>query len=836
MREIDGDHYSLVVEPHVDGLAHALDAAVALGRREAGAAAGLLGAAVLALVVAVGAGGAGIWRVRHPWPQTSGRLALPGLHGEVTVWRDARGVPSVSATDAHDLFFAQGYVHAQDRLWQMQLGRSFARGELGALFGEAALDADRMVLTYGLPQAAEATAAHLDPDTRAVLEAYAEGVNAYLDGHPGAALPVEFAVLGVTPDAWRVTDSLLVGESIALALGQNASTEVLRARLEARLGHEAADALLPDAPSRFPPVVPTLPPTEPADEAAPDGALPFAPRPGDRSAGSNAFVVSGSRTASGRALLANDTHLALGAPSVWYQNALYGGGFAVTGFSLPGAPLVVIGHNDDVAWGMTSLVSDAQDLYLERLDAPDDPQFYEFAGEVVPVAREEHLLAVKGGDPVPFTVITTRHGPIANQALWHAADLPPVALRSDVRLGSAIFPSLRRLDRAHDWASFTEALRGWDRPGLNFVYADAAGHIGYHAAGRLPVRPDGDDGRWPVAGWTGEHEWQGEVPFDELPSLFDPPSGFLVTANDRVVDDAYPYTITHDWGDPYRAARLRELLDADPALTLDAAAAIQTDPRSLQADALLPTLLALHPEDPLQADLLGRLAAWDHRFEPDSVPALVYAAWAWKLVPDVLGDELDDADLLADYDPVARIQLDLPSLLERPDDPLFDDRRTPEREDRDAIAARALTEAVDALRERLGDDPDAWTWGALHTVGFQHQPLGQSGIPPLERLFNPPPLPVPGEAFAPNATAWDGVSPPFRVTFGPSQRFLVEAGAWQGARGVTPLGQSGQLFHPHRHDQLSAWADGTSFPMPFGPDAAAEAAAETLTLIPGGDP
>ncbi|MEQ1506550.1 MAG: penicillin acylase family protein [Myxococcota bacterium] len=804
-----------------------------------------LAAGVAGFVVVAGLGVVGgvVWRVRSPWPVTDGSLDLPGLHGPVTVWRDARGVPSIHATDDHDLWFAQGFVHAQDRLWQMQLGRMFARGELAAAFGEAALDADRMVWTMGLPDAAAASEAQLDPDTRAALEAYADGVNALLDR--GGPLPIEFAILGVTPDRWRVTDSLLVGEAIGLALGQNASTEVLRLRLAAKVDPTIVASLLPDAPDRYPVVVPAAPAGDAPPDAASDGTeapppLPgMVPRLGHPGAGSNAFVVAGSRTATGRPILANDTHLALSSPSVWYENGLYGGRYAVTGFSLPGAPFVAIGHTVSaageagVAWGMTSLVSDAQDLYLERLDDPAAPTTYELDGQWLPLERTTHLLAVAGGEPVPFEVRSTRHGPLANQALYGAAGLPPVSLRSHVREGSTLFGSMAAMNRATDADAFVAALRGWDRPGVNFVYADTAGAIGYHAAGRIPVRPDGDTGQWPVEGWTTAHDWVGEIPFDALPQVRDPASGFVVTANNRVVGDDYPYTITHDWGDPFRAARLTDRLAAAGPLTIDDAAALQRDTFSVQADELVPFLQAAKPTDPVAIAALGRLDGWDRRFETDSVAATVYFVWAWKLVPAVFGDELGDP-LMTDADPILRIQTDLPALLARADDPVFDDRRTADVvETRDVIVDRALAEAVAWLSDTLGDDPDAWTWGAVHHVGFQHQPLGQTGIAAVDRLVNPPELPVPGEGFAPDATGWDGLRP-FAVTFGPAMRFVADLGDLRRSRGSTPLGASGLLFHPHSGDQLGAWIEAASYPMPSGPDEAAAAAVETLTLNPGG--
>ena len=774
------------------------------------------------------------WLTHRGFPQVAGRLTVPGLEAPVEIVRVEPGVPHIYAQNAHDLFFAQGYVHAQDRLWQMQLNVYAGRGELAAIFGEGAVEIDKIMRVFGIVQAAERDWQTLSPPTRALLTAYADGVNAYLTAHRGK-LPVEFTILGVEARPWKPIDSLAWGKLMALNLSLNHSFEILRKDLIAKLGEPAARQLMFPYPVDAPVIVPSTGPPK-VQASSLSRAFPAFGRilgSGTPAWGSNGWVVAGSRTASGKPLLANDTHLGLQLPSVWYQVGLHGGGYDAVGFSFPGMPLLVIGHNQRIAWGITNLCADVQDLYVEKLDDPAHPKRYEFQGAWRDLTLRREEIAVKGGKKVVLEVRETHHGPILNDALAELKGSPPTALRWSALAGGRLIDSLAALNLAQDWPSFHKALADWDAPSVNFVYADVDGHIAYQSTGRIPMRAAGHQGLVPVPGWDGRSEWQGFIPYEEMPTLLDPPSGFIVTANNKVVADDYPHYIAYDMADPYRARRITDLLTAGHQLTRDGLRAMQADTLSLHAEAIRPALLSVAPSGEKEQKALDQVRRWDLRYDPGSAGASIYEAWYWHLLGDILEDELGP-DVLKEYRIVGMSQIpSIIDLLSRPDDPLFDDKRTPAVEHRDDIVHRSLTEAVAWLAERYGDDPAGWTYGKIHSVTLVHSPLGQSGIAPLERLFNSATYPAPGTAFTINAEVAD-VTKPFAVNFGSSQRMIVDLADLESSTWVNSTGQDAQLFRPHREDQIPKWAAVQDYPMTYG-EAAVKAHPEArLTLAPPG--
>ena len=803
--------------------------------------------AVLAAAAAVLA----VWFVRRSWPQTGGRLAAPGLIAPVEVLRDGWGVPQIYAGNEHDLFFAQGYVHAQDRLWQMELNRRVSNGRLAELLGPALRSADRLVLTLGLRRAAQRDWALLDPETRGILEAYSQGVNAFLASHRGR-LPVEFTLLGDAPEPWTPLDVLAWSKLMAFSLGQNHVQELMRYRLAARLGEAAALRLLPPSggplilapqaggyrvqlqqapraalalppwPAAPSPARRALPPAPARDVVALLGSPDFVP-------GSNAWVVHGSRTATGRPLLVNDTHLGLSMPSPWYENGLHGGRFDVAGSSFPGVPLVLIGHNRSVGWGISNMCGDVQDVYVETRNARGqllagdrwyDPQ--------VIVER----IPVKGGKPEDLRVVVSRHGPIVND-VEELRGAPPMALRWTALDGTRLLDALVRLDLAADWPSFRAALSLWGAPALNFVYADVAGNIGYQAAGRIPLRAPGHPGLAPVPGQTDRFDWRGSVPWEAMPSALNPAAGFVVTANNKVVGEGYPYHIAYDYADPYRAQRLGDRLAAQPRLTVAEAQRLQSDTYSLPAAALRPYLLAVAPASGLERRALAEVRAWDLRFDTGSAGATIYYAWYVRLLRGMVADVVGPA-LLEDYPGIALDQTPLyVGLLAAGRASSLDDRRGPPRQSRDALIARSFKEAVADLAARLGGDPAAWQWGRLHTAMLVHEPLGESGIAVLERLFNGKPVPLPGEALSPDANAVSfAPAHRYRSGFGVTQRQILDFRDLGRSLAVNSTGQSGELFHPHRDDQTELWSRGAYRTLPFSRPAVDAATRERLTLVP----
>jgi penicillin amidase len=791
----------------------------------------ILGILLLALVVI--AAGVGTWLVRRPWPQTEGNLQVAGLTAPVQVIRDRVGVPQIYAQNEHDLFFAQGYVHAGDRLWQMEFNRRIGAGTLSAVLGSGTLEIDLFMRTLGLRRAAEQEAALLEDDTRAILQAYADGVNAYVDTHR-SRLPLEFTILGVDPAPWTPADTLVWGKVMAYNLCGNLDYELLRAQIVAQLGAAAAQQLMPPyaggAPVIIPPEARSYGWLRDVSIELPAGldALLSSASP---DAGSNNWVVHGSRTATGKPLLANDMHLGLDLPSIWYEVGLHGGRFDVAGFSFVGVPLIIVGHNSRIAWGVTNLPSDVQDLYIEKADGANPAQ-YEYKGQWLDLQMVPETIEIEGQSPQTIYVLVTRHGPIVNSVMGSLKDAEPMALQWTALQPRRIWRAVTLLDTASNWDEFRAALSYWDVPSQNFVYGDVDGNIGYQSTGLIPIRAAGHDGTLPVPGWTGEYEWQGFIPFDELPSVYNPPTGFIVSANNKVVPDSYPYHLATEWSAPYRAGRVTALLAADDSITIQDMQDIQSQTYSLPAAALRPYLLAIQPSTDLETRALAQVSAWDLYLESDRVGAAVYEVWNWFLVNNTLSDELGE-DLLQTY--LAHDELHMPMMIDlmaQPDSTWFDDHSTAAVETRDDIAKRSLTDAVAWLSSHYGSDPAKWQWGRLHYKVFVHNPLGQCGIGILENLFNSKAIPARGDSFTVDAAWLSLEDEPFRMTGGASERYIADLSNLENSLTVITTGQSGQLFHPHRTDQISAWQSIQYHAMIFSREAAEANPEGVLTLSP----
>jgi len=794
---------------------------------------------IVLLVIVIVLAGVGTWFVRRPWTQDSGTIKVPGLLASVEIIRDQWGVPHIYAQNEHDLFFAQGYVHAQDRLWQMETSRRLSSGTFSAILGEQGLWIDPYMRTVGLRRVAERVWTEMDDDCRTILESYAKGVNAYIEMHRNR-LPLEFAILGVDPEPWTPIDTLVWGGLMADDTHHGAD-ELGLAEIVALLGEEAARRLMWTSDQDIPIIVPS--------EAGSYDWLRHAGFKqklaslsewlGDLGLGwaSNNWVVHGSQTATGKPILANDTHLNLMMPSYWYENGLHGGRFDSVGFTIPGVPLVVVGHNQHIAWGITNLRADDQDYYIERLDDLENPTQYEFMGEWQDLEFVRETIEVKGLDPVTLEIPFTHHGPIVNmEDVSESSDEKPLALGWTFYECNTILKSIVLLNSATNWDDFHAALQYWDALGLNFVYADVEGNIGYQAAGRVPIRPPEHQGILPVPGWTGEYEWQGFIPFDAMPSVFNPPVGFIATANNKVVPDDYPYLLAREWPPCYRARRINELLSTGDHFTVKDMQDIQSDTYLVPAKALRPYLLAIEPEDDLQAEVLALLEAWDLRYEADCVGASINAVWHKFIVQNTIGDELGDEwlDTLS-YRAVQSIFTRsswITELMANADDAWFDDVNTPEVETRDDIVCRSLTDAVDWLSEKYGKNPDRWEWGRLHAVTFFHLPLGSSGVAPLERLFNGRTIPARGDYKTVNMAGHSWSDQSFEVLFGTTQRMIVDLNDWDSMLAVNSTGQSEHLFHPHREDQISMWQNVEYRSMPFTREAVEANAEATLNLTP----
>jgi penicillin amidase len=778
-----------------------------------------------------------VWFVRRPWPQVNGTLAVAGLQAPVEVIRDDLGVPHIYAQNEHDLFFAQGYVHAQDRLWQMEWNRRTASGTLSAIVGDAGLSTDRYLRTLGLRRVAEQSWPTLDDETRTILQAYADGVNAYIDTHRGR-LPLEFTFLGVKPEPWTPIDTLAWGNGMSIMLSGNLRFEIVRMHMIAEVGEQVTQQLFPPFARDMPLIIPhpvgqyqawrgarfeTL---DEVDEWLGDPTLGW---------GSNNWVVHGDRTASGLPILANDTHLGMQMPSIWYENGLHGGRFDGVGFTFPGSPAIVIGHNRYIAWGTTNLGPDTQDLYLEKLDDPQNPTRYEFMGQWYDLERIQETIEIKGKEPETLNILLTRHGPLMNDVAGTLEDDDaPLSLRWTLSEGNKLVQSLVHLNLATNWDEFRDALRDWDLPSQNFVYADVYGNIGYQAPGRIPVRTPVHQGTLPVPGWTGEYEWQGYIPFDELPYDLNPPAGYIATANNKITDDSYPYTLTHDWFPGYRARRIGDLLAASTSHTLESMQYIHAQTYSLPAEALRPYMLAITPENDQQAQAIDLLKEWDLYFETDRVGASIYETWYIFTVRNTVGDELgedqEDVYLAGRYQRHGTQHVPfMIELMAEPDNAWFDDVNTPEVETRDDILRRGLADALDWLSERYGKNPEGWNWGRMHTVTFEHSPIGANQS--LAYFFNSSTVPARGDPFTVDAAgfSWNN---PFEMVHGSSQRMVVDMSDLDNSVSILTTGQTMQVFHPHRDDMIPLWQNVEYHAMPFSRDAVDAIAEDVLTLEP----
>jgi penicillin amidase len=793
--------------------------------------------------------------VRRPFPDTDTTLTLPGLEDEVNVYRDKNGIPHIYAQNEHDLFLAQGYVTAQDRFWQMEFWRHVSLGRISEIAGEATVSSDTFIRTMGWNRIAAESLAYYEkeaPEMLVVLEAYSEGVNAYI-AEQGDNISLNYTILGLVNEKWEIEPweplhTLAWTVVMADDLGGNWSDEIRRANLIKDLGEGTTANLLPFYPYNTRPV---MVPTD-AMEIEFSNDEPEALRQqieavdwanvntniigsypvdgflgGGDYVGSNNWVISGDHTDTGLPLLANDPHLGIQMPAIWYQVGLHAPGFNVNGFSFAGVPGIVIGHNDHIAWGVTNVGPDVQDLYIEKIN-PSNPNQAEFRGEWEDMEIIEEVIKVNGGEDVVLQVQVTRHGPIISDLRDDVSDV--LAIRWTAHEPMRTLESIMGLNKAENYEDFREALRYWDVPSQNVVYADAAGNIAYQMPGLIPIRANGN-GLVPVPGWTGEYEWEGWVPYEELPAILNPEWGYIVTANHAVVDEEYPYLLTLYWADGDRGERIVDMieaeLDGDGKLSQADLARIQFDSRNLMADSYVPLLDGLSSDDDKVQAALERLRGWDRQAQRDSVPAGLFEIFYMQLAQATLADEVGAENVGSFGGRVLFHQL-----ATNPGAVWWDDTSTSAKESQADILLAALVDTVAWFEENVGDDMNDWTWGSIHTATFVSNPLGESGIGPIESLVNRGPFPADGSGSIVNANSWSW-STPAEVRGHPSMRMLVDMSDFDVSQWVIPTGQSGHPYHPNYDDQIALWLNGEYLPMVWSEAMVMETAVNHLILQPG---
>jgi penicillin amidase len=774
--------------------------------------------AFAAVVIALLAIASAYFYLRQSLPQEEGEIRAQGLRESIEVLRDAYGVPHIRAKSLEDAVFALGFVHAQDRLWQLEVNRRTAAGRLAEVFGPSALEADRFLRTLGVRRAAEANLGKLNAETRALLEAYAAGVNAFLERDP--VLPVEFTLTGARPEPWTPVDSLGWIKMMAWDLGGNWRTELLRLRLAKTLPTARIQELLPPYPGERHPELPDLGALYGGMERegvrlAVTGTDPVTGSvPVTEGLGSNNWVVSGAKSATGKPLLANDPHLGLTAPAVWCFAHLKSPGFDAIGATLPGIPAIVLGRNAHFAWGFTNTGPDVQDLYIERLDGagdyltPDGPQ---------PFRLRDEVIKVKGADDVRLQVRETRHGPVISDVLRTAQDALPrghvlalqwTALRDDdLTMQSAV-----KLARAQDWPGFLGALRDFHAPQQNVVYADTEGNIGFVAAGRVPVRKPANElkGMAPAPGWLSKYDWAGFIPYSDLPHSYNPAAGQVVTANHRITPPGYPHFISSDWQPPYRANRIAELLRALPSHSVGSFARIQGDVTSLAVRELLPRLLATKPASEEAQRALQLLAGWDGVMSAERAEPLIVSAWWREFSRAIYADELGDA-FRGNW--LTRAQFLGAVLHDRDGQGRWcDDVRTSQVESCDAILSVTLDTALADLRKRFGSDMAMWRWGAAHVARHEHRPFSRVGwLAPWFDIV----APTPGDAYTVNVgrNRLEDEAHPFASVHAASLRAIYDLGDLDNSLYIHSGGQSGNILSPHYKTFTDAWARGDYIPM-----------------------
>ncbi|MFE7425094.1 MULTISPECIES: penicillin acylase family protein [unclassified Streptomyces] len=917
---------------------------------------------VLALVAGIGYGA--FWSVstvRASYPQTTGSIKLDGLDGDVEVKRDAYGIPQLYADSDADLFRAQGFVHAQDRFWEMDVRRHMTAGRLSEMFGSGQVDTDAFLRTLGWRKVAQQEYDEvLSEETKKNLQAYADGVNAYLKGRDGKDISVEYAALGFTndykPSQWTPVDSVAWLKAMAWDLRGNMQDEIDRSLMASRLDKKQIAQLYPDYPyethkpivekgavssvtGKFDPEA--TPSSSDAGSDTAQGAtgqgtgtqgttgqgtgtqgatgqgtgmqgataqgaaegvhtqlaslsdtldeIPALLGPNGNGIGSNSWVVSGKYTTTGQPLLANDPHLAPQLPSLWYQMGLHCREtsakcqYDVAGYTFSGMPGVIIGHNQDIAWGFTNLGADVTDLFLEKVSRDG----YLYDGKVKPFTVRDETIKVAGGKSRTITIRETNNGPLVsdrNGELEKVGQKAPVeGVAPDRSDGYAValkwtalepgksMDAVFELNRAKDFPSFRKAAEHFEVPAQNLIYADTEGHIGYQAPGKIPVRKKGD-GTMPSPGWSSEYGWEKEpIPFDALPYEYDPKRGYIVTANQPVVDDKYAHLLTKDWGYGSRSQRINDLIKAKiedgGKISTEDMQKMQMDNYSEIAPLLVPKLLKINISDKSVREAQKLLEGWEYTQEPDSAAAAYFNAVWRNILKLAFGDKLpkelrvkgeclnvrraDSSGPVDERHKLVRECGQRAADSAQPDggdrwyrvvegllkDPKSDWWKTPESgryeatETRDELFARAMEDARWELTAKLGKDISTWSWGRLHQLTLKNQTLGTEGPGLLQRLLNRGPWNLGGGEAAVNATGWNAAGG-YEVVWVPSMRMVVNVGGWDKSRWINLTGASGHAYAAHYTDQTDKWVKGELLDWSFGTNAVSKSTTDTLTLKP----
>ncbi|MFI8574563.1 penicillin acylase family protein [Rossellomorea aquimaris] len=741
-------------------------------------------------------------------PVTTGSVSLKGLSEDVEVIRDKDGVPHILAQNEKDLYMAQGYVQAQDRLFQMDLSRRQASGRLSEVVGEKAVDRDKFFRTFGLRRAAEVSFAAYPDEAKQLLEWYAGGVNAYMqEATDEGRLPIEFTLLGYKPEKWTPIDSLTIGKYMAFDLGGHWQGQAFRYWALENLPKDKAYDLFPSYPEDAPTILSDIGEVQVDMEQSFAGAV----IPPEFN-GSNNWVVSGEKTASGKPLLADDPHLSLGTPSIWYQMHLESPQVNVSGVIFAGIPGIILGHNEQIAWGVTNTGPDVQDLYVEKQNE-EDPSLFLYDENWERATIIEEPIKVKDGNTIPYEVTITRHGPVISEFAHQNESEKVLSMRWTALDPSLELLAILNINKAKDWDEFEEALKDFHVPTQNFVFASEDGTIAYKANGKIPIRKKGN-GLLPVPGWDPDYEWEGFIPFEELPKVINPQSGFIATANNKVVSDEYPYHISHHWAQPYRYMRISEYLEAENDLTLSDMKDLQMDQMNLHAREMVPILIEDMESGSLTAEereAVELLKSWNYKDDKNFAAPLVFHQWMNEISTGLFKKEIPK-DMIKLFEGRQSVVDELIRKAHQGEESKwFVDRGGYK-----TFITASFTQAIDELEEAYGSSMDEWEWGLYHKVYFEHPLSGASSV--LKRFLNDrDPEPVGGSRVTVGAASYNDSG---TVNHGASWRFVIDTENMNNGYHIVGPGQAGHYKSKWYQNQINAWKNGdyhqTSISKPDG--------------------
>lgn len=759
---------------------------------------------IMGCLILVVAGGGYLWfqhTLKKSLPQISGELIVSGLKENVEIIRDTYGVPHIYANNESDLYFALGYAVAQDRFWQMEFHRRLGHGRLSEVLGEDFVEVDRyfrMLTAAGLNK-------EIPEDLTTLLKAFTDGVNAYLETHRDS-LPFEFTLLGYQPEPWHADDYLAILKVVNWSLSSGWHADLTAAEMLEKAGEERLREAFPVWPEDAPLIIPeetkalkkvsefTLK-TIPLKEKLEAFSSPAA---------SNNWVISGKKSVTGKPILANDPHLGLTNPSVWWEVHMVCPTMNVSGFAILGIPGIAVGHNSHVAWGVTNVMVDDVDFYIEKIN-PENPRQYWYKGHWENMRVIEETIRVKEKDPVKTEILLTRHGPIINEEKKGSKE-KVISARWAFTECLQPFQAVYLLAKAEDVEGVIEALRYWESPSQNLVFADTKGNIGYWCCATVPIRSKGD-GLLPVPGWTGEYEWQGYVSFECRPHMLNPEEGFIATANNKIVGKSYPNLISHYWEPMDRITRILQLLNSMKKLSIEDFKRMHQDIYCVLASELTPEMIKvldkrLSNEDAQKAKDI--LSSWDFMMAKESVGACLFEVTYRKMMDNIFKDELGET-LFQKYIKTASFPPRAIRMIVRKGSSLwFDDVNTSEKETMEDILEKSLKQMLSELKEVIGGEINTWTWGKIHTLTFEHV-LGKKK--PLDRIFNLGPFPVGGSSLTVNKKQYP-YDKPFGVDHGVSQRMLVNLSDINRSLHVLPTGESGHIRSPHHRDQIDLYLSG----------------------------